>query len=220
VRADRFFDFGVTFMHGPGRFRSAVLIVPACAMALAACSDQSPVEGTSPAIWTSNIPSPASATSTPATTAAPRLTVTGFGTLRFGMTQAQAEQALGAPITGEGGTGDEFCTLGHSVATPGLTMAVVAGKVVAAAGDGEAAPSTVVTQEGVRIGMPVGELLPLLPTTVTKRPYTSGPNTTEYDLTVGPGAAESFLVDDTSRRVTSFSYGDPAYVVGTEFLCL
>jgi len=161
---------------------------------------------------------PASASAS--VSATPRLTVTGFGPQRFGMTKAQAAQALGAPITGDGGTGDDLCLLGHSLAAPGLTLAVVRGTVRAAAGDGEVAPSQVVTQEGVRIGTPVADLLKLLPVTVTEHPYTSGPNTTEYDVAVGPGAAESFLVDDTSRRVTSFSYGDPAYVVGTEFLCL
>jgi hypothetical protein len=211
----------------PRRIRSAGAVAAAallCVAALAGCGSTAEA-GTSPS---AAAPASSARVVPSAPVAPPVLGPDGYGALRFGMTRAQAEAALGTKITGTDATGDGFCLLGTSPAAPGLTLGVVQGKVLAAAAQSgptssasPTAPTAVVTTvEGVRIGMSRTALLAVLPHSVTHRPYASAPGYTEYDVTVRSGVAESFQVDDATGAVTGFSYGASGYVVGAEFLCV
>jgi len=149
------------------------------------------------------------------------LSVSGYGPLRFGMTKAQAEAALGAPITGESPGGDGYCLLGRSSAAPGLVLGVVNGRVMAAMSSSDpGARSTAVTTEGVRIGTPLSRLPALLRAPVTRYKMAGAPDSTEYDRLLGSGDAEAFIVDDATHTVGEFTYGKKEFVVGAEGMCV
>jgi hypothetical protein len=130
------------------------------------------------------------------------------------MTRAEAAKALHTSILNYSGAATGACTQVYSPKEPDLILALVNGRIVAAQAVGKG-PSEITTVEGVRIGTTASQLVRLLHDRATTRTSDLGAGTTEYDLLVGGGVSESFLVDDTSRAVSSFAYGATAHVVGS-----
>jgi pimeloyl-ACP methyl ester carboxylesterase len=148
----------------------------------------------------------------------PRLSTDGYGPLRFGMTLAEAEAALGAPIATQVAGAGAGCLQGSSTAAPHVIFAVVDGKVLAAGTNTDVA-QTVMTASGLHVGSSLADLKARVGG-LTSQAYVSSVGVTEYDLKTASGRAAAFYVVDSTGKIDDFLFGDPRYVIGVEYICV
>lgn len=128
----------------------------------------------------------------------------GFGPVRAGMTLAEAEQALGAPLVLLGPR-MEPCHYVRIQDRPGVAFMVIEGRIARV--DVES-PGTVSTVEGAAIGDPEERIHALYPGRVEVQPhkYVDG-----HYLVVTPAApadsSHRIIFETDGRRVTSFRTG-------------
>lgn len=163
------------------------------------------------------IESPLASSSSAGSSRAPRLSTDGYGPLRFGMTLAEAQTALGGAIATQE-AGAPGCLQGSASAAPNIVFAVVDGRVLAA-GVASDSSQMVTTSSGLHVGSSLADLKARV-SGLTSQPYGSAAGTTEYDLKTASGRAAAFYVDDRTEEITGFLLGDSKYVIGVEFICV